>query len=77
MKVSIEIPQRDIKRAAYLLLSQEKCDEEGLEKVLESFDEQTEIEVSNDLLGEDAGQIRLAFALAALASKAKEMEDGK
>jgi hypothetical protein len=77
MKVSIEIPKSAIKKAAYLFMSQMKDeeDEEKVNKAVEALEKEDSITISDELFNDQADQIYLVFALSALATKAKELED--
>jgi hypothetical protein len=79
MKVSIEITKSAIKKAAYLFMSQAKNeeDEEKVNKAVEALEKEECITISDELFDDQADQIYLVFAFSALATKAKQLEEGE
>ena len=75
MKVSIEIPKKELKKAAYLLLSRvdNEEQEEIVNKAVEACEQAEEIIIPEEVY-KDESEITLAFALSALTMKVEELE---
>lgn len=76
MKVTVEIPNRAVKKAAFLLLAQLNKEEEDevVLKAVEACEKEESIAVSDDLFDDQKDQIHLVFAVAALTTKIRELE---
>lgn len=75
MRVSIEIPKKELKKAAYLLLSRvdNEEQEEIVNKAVEACEQAEEIIIPEEVY-KDESEITLAFALSALTMKVEELE---
>lgn len=76
MKVSIEISKTDIKRAAYMFMAElkEEKDMETVNKVLAALEDEDNITITDDILGDQRDQIKLVFAVAAITAKIRDIE---
>ena len=79
MKVTVEIPNIAVKKAAYIFLAQlnKEEEEEVVRKAVEACEKEESIAVSDDLFDDQKDQIHLVFAVAALTTKIKELEEKK
>ena len=79
MKVTVEIPNSAVKKAAYIFLAQlnKEEEEEVVHKAVEACEKEESIAVSDDLFDDQKDQINLVFAIAALTTKIKELEEKK
>ncbi len=79
MKVTVEIPNSAVKKAAYIFLAQlnKEEEEEVVHKAVEACEKEDSIAVSDDLFDDQKDQINLVFAIAALTMKIKELEEKK
>lgn len=80
MKVTVEIPNSAVKKAAYIFLAQlnKEEEEEVVHKAVEACEKEESIAVSDDLFDDQKDQIHLFFAVAALttANRATERKEG-
>lgn len=77
MKVSIEISKTDIKRAAYMFMVElkEEKDMETVNEVLAALEDEGNITITDDILGDQRDQIKLVFAVAAITAKIGNMNE--
>jgi hypothetical protein len=76
MKVSIEITKTEFKRAAYMFMSElkEEKEMETVKEVLTALEDEDNITVTDDILGDQRDQIKLVFAVAAITAKIRDVE---